>query len=773
MKVKAKLYLCALTGLAGLAVVGVFSLLGMKFVGSQIRQLTEKSTPAQLKTIDFQRALQEHTSNLLRIQGAANSDDLVRLRRDAEKSLSEVLRISGELDSLHGGFLGGGSEKKKALILSETTAQIAGTISEKISSTSAASESLKSMNDRLQDMTRKLSLLDKSIRTVQTKAMQTLTWANESVSRIGVLQGNTQSLKAELKDMKLALVELMGADGKSDAIAARDHFTTACRHLAESEMLKAAQHEAAKTLAGSLPGIQRAVLDKGGLSDTKIALLAAPNEEGYRKFQASLNRVTQDIARLIAFLDNQIELTEAGIIAENQNFEQAMSGTDAAGSILALNSEITQIGSAIEGGVGLLFGIRTGGELDRVQAKLVEKLDAAEKLAKKEGDLLVTGRYTSEVDHLKSIVSSLAEVRSKLLSRGGVVEKLREALAVEMKANAFSLRIREMVEKQREEGMKGVTLAQGEQEKTVLAVNQIIRSSFILIAVLGGVCLLAGMLLANALVRSITKPVNRIIQGLSEGSRQVASASSEVSSASQSLAEGASQQAAGIEETSSSMEEMASVTRQNAENANRANTLMGETSRVVEEANGALQELTRFMSEISSATKETGKIIKTIDEIAFQTNLLALNAAVEAARAGDAGSGFAVVAGEVRTLALRAAGAAKNTAGLIEGTVKKVNTGSEMVTRTNEAFGKVSLGAQKVSGLLAEIAAASTEQFQGVEQINRAVAEIDTVVQQNASSAEQSASASVEMDAQTEKMLGLIQELVTVMDGKKHDPNRK
>jgi methyl-accepting chemotaxis protein len=171
------------------------------------------------------------------------------------------------------------------------------------------------------------------------------------------------------------------------------------------------------------------------------------------------------------------------------------------------------------------------------------------------------------------------------------------------------------------------------------------------------------------------------------------------------------------------------------------------------------------MDEISHAGEETSKIIKTIDEIAFQTNLLALNAAVEAARAGEAGAGFAVVADEVRNLAMRAADAAKNTASLIEGTVKKVSEGSELVSGTNDAFQKVAQSASKVGELVGEIAAASNEQSQGIGQINTAVTEMDTVVQQNAANAEESASASEEMTAQAEQMKQMVGELVAMVEG--------
>ncbi|MBU2621851.1 MAG: MCP four helix bundle domain-containing protein [Proteobacteria bacterium] len=296
---------------------------------------------------------------------------------------------------------------------------------------------------------------------------------------------------------------------------------------------------------------------------------------------------------------------------------------------------------------------------------------------------------------------------------------------------------------------------------------------FSLTVMLIGVVL--SMALGIFLTRSIVGPIRRIIEGLNEGAEQVASASGQVSSSSQSLAEGASEQAAGIEETSSSIEEMSSMTKQNAANAGQANSLMGEANKMVGIANQSMGSLTESMKEIAKASEETSKIIKTIDEIAFQTNLLALNAAVEAARAGEAGAGFAVVADEVRNLAMRAADAAKNTANLIEGTVKKVKDGSELVAKTNQAFSEVAGSATKVGQLVGEISAASNEQSQGIDQINKAVAEMDKVVQQNAANAEESASASEEMNAQAQEMKGFVEELIALVgsnnksNGKNHD----
>lgn len=265
--------------------------------------------------------------------------------------------------------------------------------------------------------------------------------------------------------------------------------------------------------------------------------------------------------------------------------------------------------------------------------------------------------------------------------------------------------------------------------------------------------------------RDITRVFRRVALALAEGAAQVAAASHQVAASSQSLAHGASEQASAIQETSSSLEEIAAMTKRNALGAAEANGEVEESVRIVAGGQAAMQRLLEAIQEIKRSSDETARIMKTIDEIAFQTNLLALNAAVEAARAGEAGRGFAVVAEEVRHLARRAGEAARETTALIETSVRTAERGVGVAGETAAAFESISATAKLVQHHVAEIAAASREQSQGLEQINSAVGQMDSVTQRNAATAEESASASQELNAQAEQLRRAVADLVQLVGG--------
>ncbi len=274
-----------------------------------------------------------------------------------------------------------------------------------------------------------------------------------------------------------------------------------------------------------------------------------------------------------------------------------------------------------------------------------------------------------------------------------------------------------------------------------------------------------GISLAFGITLSITKPVNRIVDQLSAGADQTASAAAQVSQSSQSMASGASQQAASLEETGASLEEMTAMVRSAADNAGKTDTITSKAKGDFDRGLKAMTDLSTAMKEIKDSADKTAKIVKTIDEIAFQTNLLALNAAVEAARAGDAGKGFAVVAEEVRNLAQRAGEAARNTAALIEGSVKSAESGVVLCRNTGEIMTELAGGTRTIAELVGQIATGSKEQSQGIDQINKAVAQMDQVTQGSAANAEEGAATAEELSAQAESIRGLVNELEILVRG--------
>ncbi len=281
-----------------------------------------------------------------------------------------------------------------------------------------------------------------------------------------------------------------------------------------------------------------------------------------------------------------------------------------------------------------------------------------------------------------------------------------------------------------------------------------------------------GVVFALFLSRTISTVLARVAQQMSGGAFQVAAASNQILSSSQALADGASGQAAAVEQISATMEEITAMTRQDAENARQSELLIKEANHGLTATDEAMKKLTASMHEISAASTETIKIVKTIDEIAFQTNLLALNAAVEAARAGEAGAGFAVVANEVRSLAMRATEAAKNTSNLIEGTVQKIKVGSDLVTETNHSFHVVSQVIGKVNITVSEIVGSTKEQSLAIAQVNGAITQVDTVTQQNAATAEETAAASEELNSEVKEMRGSVNGLLAMVGGVAVEENK-
>ncbi len=492
--------------------------------------------------------------------------------------------------------------------------------------------------------------------------------------------------------------------------------------------------------------------------------LVANLEKHYDNFSVSnaslpdlLQRVTDNRAAVVqnyTLLGDQLAKLREEVAQEQDTLIKANTSLQ---EVQRLNERIDNVAD-LQGESEVFYLHLLRGLLDRDLTKFDQAVTSIDHLADELGKLEALFQREDRKEQIRTVLKSVAATRQAALTLKDITIQNQVNAAASDQARDATLK-----------DLTDLVAAMNKMTNDVVAdavgsISQVLLS--LLIGV--GAALAISLILGLAITRSITKPVNRLIEALSEGAQEVDHASTQLSASSNILAEGATENAASLEETSAALEELSSMTKRNADNSMEANALMRQATDAVHSADQSMARVTKAMEEIAVSGNEIGKIIKTIDEIAFQTNLLALNAAVEAARAGDAGAGFAVVADEVRNLAIRSADAAKNTADLIASTIGNINSGSEMVAATAESFKTVEAHSAKVAELLGEVAEASREQSQGISQITTAMAEMDKVTQSNAASAEESASAAGQLSGEAAQLL----EAVGGLSGLVHGVNK-
>ncbi len=597
------------------------------------------------------------------------------------------------------------------------------------------------------------------------------------------------------KKIALGFASLIGLSAALGSLAVVN-MRSASRSAQQLAQQFVPETEVASRLEGALAQTQLAIRSYGftadqaylatakkSLADTQKALEAARNlAEKY----PDLQKLRKDVELLDALLR---EFSDAVAQTEEKNKhiqeDRTAMNTNAAEFSKRLNglraSQVERLNEEIRAGleasklsdrakkIELLTEVGDDGSAGRVaifKAQALRDATFMEDSIKSFGSMDGAFDRLTPLLHVPADIEALADVKKAAHSYREAVENLRSnylALEVIGKKRA------EIGSKLIEAANDVVTTGIGRTVQAADSASASLSSSSSLVTAGSIAALLIGAFLATVISRGTTRILTNISELLDESATQVAAAATQVSGASQSLAEGASEQAASLEETSASLEEMSSMTQRNAENAQTARQLANDTRTAADSGSADMKKMMAAMDEIKSSSDNIGKIIKTIDEIAFQTNILALNAAVEAARAGEAGMGFAVVADEVRHLAQRSAQAAHETAERIEDSIRKSEQGVQISGLVAESLGHIVHKAREVDQLVSEIATASREQSQGIKQVNTAVTQMDKVTQSNAASAEESASASEELNAQAASLKDAVNELVALVGGRIHN----
>ena len=419
-----------------------------------------------------------------------------------------------------------------------------------------------------------------------------------------------------------------------------------------------------------------------------------------------------------------------------------------------------------------LFQKQVGLYEDAVMSGTPDFIEAAEAAAGRAADVLVkiAALEALSPDRVQEARSVEAALRDYTRRGSPVYRRLSDASEDEMtegemdaaadlaKANdALSIRLGDLIDNLSGDLNTNI-------ETTVADFDRREKLGLALFVVFQGISLLLFFRVSRT---TIVRPVRRAVLALKGISDSMAVSSANVSTSSQSLADGASEQAAGVEETSSALAEMLEMTRGNRTSAREAESITAATIETIREVDDHMHRMKDAIGEITESSQETREIIKLINDIAFQTNILALNAAIEAARAGDAGMGFGVVAQEVRSLANRTALAAEKTNELIDRTAAAVRTGNGLVDSTLETFQKTIAGTHQLWAISERILASSEAQSEGINQINGAVRQIETIAQNAAAGAEESSAASQELAGQAVILTGVVDRLSTLFVGGK------
>ena len=765
MTIRTKLVINVVLITTVIAILFTTSFLGMGFVKNKLSYLTEKSTPFQLRTVEFQRAVQSATSDFIKIGVADSLQEFTASKTEAEQTLRAVADAQRSLEEMTG-------EKSSTVDdLEKIFKELVDVTGNRLAAKQEASNAANLIRQRQQETGIRLRSLDRQVKALQEGRSNSYAASAEDKDKILNRVRSLEMMKTNLKELKLAVYEASQKTNKAGAAS------SLLNKIAQNSFVRSNQKLAAevKSLAGQIGDL--------GKPDTNAAV--------------------SKVSEILLALDELIELaTDEGDNEDDRyNAITTKQGTYQVQARLAVgsmagNSELVALGITINELVTRLFIVTTPAEMDAIVTEINTAYSRIDVLDKGLRDSLKKIGASREANELAGAVSSLNAIRGLLFSGDGVLTKLKRSIEMQAQAVRVSQKLREIVVAQMEQSKKTVTTAQGEQEKSIATVNRIIRLSMTIIGAASLFSVVAGFLFGAWIYRSISSPLGQLLKttgSIAKGdltetlnssstdevgqvqssvgemlkslrvilndvhvaTDNLAASSYQLAGTAHALESGSQRQGVQIEQAVTAIGEMTQTTMQVAKNTADASDAAGQMKELARKGQDAMHKTVDEMSSFSRTSREAaervmalgkeseeiGEVVSFIKDIADQTNLLALNASIEAARAGDMGRGFAVVADNVRNLAERTNTATDDIGAMVKkmqdsisksvDVFKKEQTSLEKVVanieQTLSSIDEIAVFVEKVAGMVREMSVAADDQTTTSDEINRNMVAIKAV----------------------------------------------